>query len=148
MFGKLKELFLYGIGGGLTTAVNYLVYFGLEIWKMNYLLANTLAWAAAVVFSYWINRKLVFESKRDWMGEFISFAGLRLVTLAAENLLLFLLIGQLHLSSPISKVAVSIVTVLGNYVICKKHIFHTGNVKHKRISCGAGSVSCEGNNGT
>ncbi len=134
MFGKLKELFLYGIGGVLTTVVNYLVYFGLDNWKINYLLANTLAWAAAVIFSYWINRKLVFESKRSWISEFVPFAGLRLMTLAVENLLLFLLIGQLHMSSPVSKIAVSILTVLGNYVICKKHIFHTGNVEHRAAS--------------
>ena len=131
MRGKLKELFLYGIGGVLTTVVNYL---GLELWNMNYLLANTLAWAAAVIFSYCVNRKLVFESKRGWAGEFVSFAGLRLVTLAVENLLLFLLIGQLHVSSPASKIAVSILTVLGNYIICKKHIFQAGKAKREAVS--------------
>ena len=71
MFGKLKELFLYGIGGVLTTVVNYLVYFGLDNWKINYLLANTLAWAAAVIFSYWINRtdtKCLLSESKFWTG--------------------------------------------------------------------------------
>ena len=73
--------------------------------------------------SYCINRSIVFGSAGEWLSEFVSFAGLRLLTLAAENVLLYLLIGQLGLISSVSKIAVSIVTVLGNYVICKKHIF-------------------------
>lgn len=120
---KVRELFLYGIGGVVTTVVNYLVYFGLENVGLSYLAANTAAWAAAVAVSYCINRSIVFGSAGEWLSEFVSFAGLRLLTLAAENVLLYLLIGQLGLISSVSKIAVSIVTVLGNYVICKKHIF-------------------------
>ena len=120
---KWKELFTYGIGGVLTTLVNYLVYFGLGVLRVDYLLANTLAWAAAVIFSYWMNRTVVFGSKSSWWKEFISFAGLRLLTLGAENLLLYLAVEQLGLRTSVSKVAVSIVTVAANYVICQKHIF-------------------------
>ena len=32
------------------------------------------------------------------------------------------------------QLTVRILTVLGNYVICKKHIFHTGNVEHRAAS--------------
>ncbi len=120
---KVKELVLYGIGGVLTTVVNYLVYFGLEHSGMGYLSANTAAWGAAVAVSYCINRKMVFGSKGGWISEFVPFAGLRLLTLAAENVLLYLLIGQLHIGSSIAKIGVSVITVLGNYMICKKHIF-------------------------
>lgn len=120
---KVRELVLYGIGGVLTTVVNYLVYFGLERSGMGYLSANTAAWGAAVAVSYCINRKMVFGSKGGWISEFIPFAGLRLLTLAAENVLLYLLIGQLQMGSSTAKIGVSVITVLGNYVICKKHIF-------------------------
>ncbi len=120
---KVKELVLYGIGGVLTTVVNYLVYFGLEHSGVGYLSANTAAWGAAVAVSYCINRKMVFGSKGGWISEFVPFAGLRLLTLAAENVLLYLLIGQLHIGSSIAKIGVSVITVLGNYMICKKHIF-------------------------
>lgn len=130
---KVKELFLYGVGGVVTTAVNYLVYFGLEHVGLSYLAANTAAWAAAVAVSYCINRNIVFGSAGEWLSEFISFAGLRLLTLAAENVLLYLLIGQLGLLSSVSKIAVSVVTVLGNYVICKKHIFRKRTAKEGQM---------------
>lgn len=120
---QIKELFTYGIGGVLTTAVNYIVYFGLGLINLNYLLANTLAWAAAVIFSYVVNRNVVFGSQNNRLKEFFTFAGLRLVTLAVENLLLYLAIDRLGLSDAISKVAVSAVTVLANYGICKTCIF-------------------------
>ena len=120
---KLKELFLYGIGGVLTTLVNYLIYYGVGSLGIGYLMANTVAWMAAVVFSFFVNRSVVFGSKGAWLEEFLPFAGLRLLTLAAENLLLYLLVGQLRLDPMLSKVLVSIVTILGNYMICKKRIF-------------------------
>lgn len=120
---KIKELFTYGIGGVLTTIVNYIVYFGLGFAKVDYLVANTLAWAVAVVFSYWVNRKVVFGSKGSWIREFISFAAMRLLTLGVENLLLYLAVERLELSEAVSKIVVSVVTVLANYVICQKHIF-------------------------
>lgn len=120
---KLKELFKYGIGGILTTVVNYIVYFGLGLVGVDYLLANTLAWAVAVIFSYWINRKVVFGSKGNWGREFMSFVTMRLLTLCVENLLLYLAMDQLKLGTLISKIAVSVVTILANYFICQKHIF-------------------------
>lgn len=120
---RLRELFAYGIGGVLTTLVNYVIYFGLERLAVHYLLANTLAWAGAVVFSYWVNRKVVFGSGGSWKREFLDFTGLRLLTLGAENLLLYLAVEQLGLRTAVSKILVSVVTVLANYVICKKHIF-------------------------
>lgn len=120
---KLKELFKYGIGGILTTVINYIVYFGLGLVGVDYLLANTLAWMVAVVFSYGINRKVVFASNGSWVREFISFVAMRFLTLCVENLLLFMAVDQLKLDEFISKIAVSVVTVLANYVICQRHIF-------------------------
>lgn len=123
LYQKLKELFTYGIGGVLTTLVNYLIYFGLGFLRVDYLWANTLAWAGAVLFAFFINRKWVFASGGNWKKEFIAFTGMRFITLGVENLLLYLLVEQLSVPSGVSKILVSVVTVLANYVICQKHIF-------------------------
>lgn len=120
---KLKELLIYSAGGVLTTIVNYMIYFGLRLFLVDYLWANTLAWAGAVLFSYAVNRKWVFGSRGSWVKEFSTFIGLRLITLGVENLLLYLLVEQLGLLTSVSKLSVSVITVLSNYVICQKHIF-------------------------
>ena len=85
-----------------------------------------------------MNRKLVFHSERAIVHEFLEFAGLRLATLAVENLLLYLAVDQLKLMNSVSKVGVSIVTVLANYVICQKHIF-------KKDTSGEGRTSDDRN---
>lgn len=132
----MKKLMSYGIGGILTTIVNYVIYFGLEAGRVDYLLANTLAWMGAVVFSYGVNRRLVFASRGDWRKEFLSFAGLRLLTLGAENLLLYLAVERLGVMTGLAKIIVSIVTVLANYVICQKHIFKNNTKENSEIQEG------------
>lgn len=128
-----RELLAYGVGGALTTLVNYIIYFGLQAVKTDYLLANTLAWAGAVIFSYIINRRWVFGSRGSRTKEFFTFTGLRLVTLGVESLLLYLAVEQMGLLSSASKIVVSIVTVLSNYVICQKHIFRKTKKKPARL---------------
>lgn len=127
----MKRLILYGIGGVLTTAVNYVFYFALCAASVSYLAANTAAWAAAVVFSYRINQRFVFCS-HGGAREFLSFCSLRFLTLLAENALLLLLIGVLAFPAGFSKLAVSIVTVAANYGVCRLKIFraHPSSARH------------------
>lgn len=128
---SLLELLRYGITGVATTAVNYVVYIVLLYLNCNYLFCNTIAWIFAVTFAYIVNRKIVFHSKNQVLQEAFSFVSMRFVTLLLENLLLFCFIQQLSFSPLLSKLAVSIVTVIGNYVICKCHIFVKGVMQHE-----------------
>lgn len=127
----LSELLRYGIIGAATTLVNYLIYILLLYLNSNYLLANTIAWLFAVVFSYIANRKIVFHSQKPVLQEVISFASMRFFTLLLENFLLFYLIWQCNLNPLISKLAVSVVTLICNYIICKCRIFVKGEISHE-----------------
>lgn len=118
-----KELFTYLISGVITTGVNYLLYTTLLFLQLPYLTANSIAWAGAVLTAYTLNRRWVFHSKGPVVRELSSFAGLRLITLLAENASLRILIGELHLTPIPAKLIVSIVTVTGNYVLCKFGVF-------------------------
>ena len=124
---RYAQLIKYGITGVLTTGVNYTLYFALTaaagkeaLGGRFYLLANAAAWLGAVIFSYAVNRNLVFGSQKNIRQEFLQFAGLRLATLAVEELLLYLLLGAAGL---FSKLAVSVITVIANYAACKCSIF-------------------------
>ena len=94
---KVKEFISYGIVGVMTTLVSYMAYFS--------------------------NRKVVFHSSNDMKKECIEFFGLRFMTLLVENLLLAICIDGLHISNLLSKILVSVITVLANYFLCKSHIF-------------------------
>lgn len=136
VYTQSAQLIKYMFTGGLTTGVNYLIYFILlgaagDAAQQShvYLAANSVAWLGAVLFAYVMNRKLVFHSERDIIHEFLEFAGLRLATLAVENLLLYLLIDVWQWQSPLAKLAVSIVTVAANYAACRLRIFRGGETK-------------------
>lgn len=63
------------------------------------------------------------------MAELASFVGARFLTLLTENALLWLLIDALDVSPFPAKLSVSVVTVVGNYILCKYGIFK------KEVSC-------------
>lgn len=125
-----RELSTYLISGAAATGVNYLLYMGFLAMHIPYLAANSAAWAGAVITAYVLNRRLVFHSEKHVAGEFASFAALRFVTLVVENVLLWLLISRLDTAAFPAKAAVSVITVIGNYILCKFGIFKKEAVSH------------------
>lgn len=130
---KLQEsqIVRYIMTGGMTTGVNYIIYIGLMALSVNYLMANTIAWLGAVTFAYFANREVVFHSKGDKKQEFLQFFSLRAATLVIENLLLLLLVDCIGMGSLVSKIFVSVITVVLNYFACKYSIFKQGGVSHE-----------------
>lgn len=124
-----KELVTYLVSGGITTAVNYLLYAALLFLGIPYLGANSAAWIGAVLTAYYLNRRWVFHSKKRLAAELLSFASLRFLTLLLENLLLWLFIGRFEAAPLPAKITVSVVTVIGNYILCKYKVFK------KEVSC-------------
>lgn len=120
---KDSQIFRYIMTGGMTTVINYLIYIALIALSINYLVANTVAWLGAVVFAFYANREVVFQSKGNKSKEFIQFFAVRLGTLLVENVLLYILIDAIGLASMTSKIVVSVVTVALNYIACKYSIF-------------------------
>jgi len=126
-----SQLIRYILTGGLTTGVNYAVYILMQLCTVHYLVGNSAAWLCAVVFAYFANRRMVFQSSGEKGREFFQFFSLRLATLLVENLLLYLLIDLAGVGALISKVAVSAITVILNYFACKYSIFKGRRVSHE-----------------
>ena len=63
--------------------------------------------------------------------ELASFVGARFLTLLAENALLWLSIDILDAAPVPAKLSVSIITILGNYILCKYWIFKKEAVCHE-----------------
>ncbi len=125
-YHKYREQFWYLIVGGITTVVNFSIYYLLyEICGLHYLFINWIAWAAAVVFAFFPNRILVFRSQQKLhIGrQFISFASSRLTTFLIEEGLLWLSVDILHGSKTWMKLWVSVLVVVLNYVLSKIFVF-------------------------
>lgn len=117
--------------GGMTTLINYFIYFVLTGISLNYLAANSLAWIGAVVFAYTANRRVVFQSTGDRRKEFLGFFTVRLATLFLENIMLYAFVESVGIAEMPAKIAVSVITVILNYFACKYSIFKEGGVTHE-----------------
>lgn len=143
LFTKYKEIIMYLIMGGATTVVNWVVYAiatflihtGKQVhgFDMDLLISNIIAWILAVLFAYITNKLFVFESY-SWtpsfvIKEFALFVSARLLTGIIEILGVPLLVGLglnqtiLGIEGMLSKIVVSVVVIILNYVFSKLFIF-------------------------
>lgn len=119
----MKQFILYGIVGVCTTAINYIVYYMALHTQLHYLLANSIAWLIAVIFAFYTNKNIVFKSTQNTKETAPLFLFMRFITLFIENVLLAICISFMQWNPLLSKLFVSIITVLSNYGVCKCKIF-------------------------
>lgn len=145
MWKKYAEVINYLFFGVLATLLNIALYaafkqlFGYEAANSW---GNVLDNVICILFAYWTNRTWVFASKthgRDAWNEFIKFVGCRLLTLAADAVIMVVggnLIGPalvpeawLSLWGLGVKVFSNVIVVVLNYVFSKLIVFR----KEKRL---------------
>ena len=139
-----RETILYLVFGVATTVVNYIVFYlfyEIAFGRDNSLAANCIAFVAAVIFAFVVNKMFVFESK-SWGFEALrkeipSFLVGRVGSFLIEEAGLFLcetvwqLNGVILLSAAgieldgisVAKIALSVIVVILNYVFCKWFVF-------------------------
>lgn len=132
---RYREVILYLIFGGLTTVVDWgvnflLYYFWADAIEQTPVLihgANTVAWAAAVLFAFFTNRVWVFESNKKGfvpvLLELGGFAGARVATLLLQELMFVIFFHALGINEFIVKIVAAVLVVILNYFISKILIF-------------------------
>lgn len=127
---KYEEIIAYLIVGVLNTIVSWAAWFLLDytvldaqvMWQ-NVVL-SVASWAVGVVFGYIMNRKFVFKSKEpNVMKEFLQFSGGRVSTWALDAVMMVLLVNILHINEAFSKIFVSVLVMIGNYLLSKLFVF-------------------------
>ena len=125
---QYRSVISYLLFGGLTTLVNFLVYFPFYNWlKFSGVFSNSIAWAVAVVFAFFTNKQFVFESY-DWsrkvvIPELIKFVGCRIGSGFLETAMIWLFVDTLLWNGNWVKIIVSIIVVLLNYIFSKLLVF-------------------------
>lgn len=139
-----RETILYLIFGVATTVVNYVVFYmmyELLFGRENSLVANAIAFVAAVIFAFIVNKMFVFESKSwSWTvlrKEIPAFLSGRIASFLIEEAGLFLCEKVLKLGGivafafagisvdwiTVAKLALSVIVVILNYIFCKLFVF-------------------------
>ena len=137
-----RETLTYLLFGGMTTLVDFVVFkvFDLFFGGRWYLLSNTIAWIAAVSFSFVTNKLFVFESKR-WTFDVLKkeipgFFSARIGSYFIEQGGLWCFVELLHFDEKVfdfrllqlsgkimAKIIIGVVVVVLNYLFSKFVVF-------------------------
>jgi putative flippase GtrA len=113
------ELVSYLIAGVLTTIINFAVYYTLICIGIDYKIANTVAFIAAVLFAYFSNKKYVFRSNNGFLGEFVKFMIGRGLTYLLDIGTMIIQVEAIGVSEYYAKIWTGILVVAANYLIGK-----------------------------
>ena len=125
---KYWDILSYLFFGGLTTVVNYLVYFPCYYWlEISATVSNVIAWIVAVAFAYVTNKPFVFRS-HDWSAktvvpELSKFVGCRVGSGLAESLILLVAVDMLGWNGNLWKLLTNALVVILNYIGSKLLVF-------------------------
>lgn len=128
LFHKHEQIISYVFFGGLTTLVNFIVYYPLyNLCHLSASLSNILAWIVAVIFAYLTNKPFVFKSK-DWSiktvaPEFTKFVGSRFGSGLLETVIIRITVDILLWNGNLWKIIVSVLVVILNYITSKFFAF-------------------------
>lgn len=128
-----REVISYLIFGVLTTLVNWVVYGMMVRTGVDYRIATAAAWVVSVLFAFVVNKIFVFQSYdlhfACVMKEVTSFTACRVASGVMEMVLMVIMVSWLNMDEYVSKVLVSIVVVVVNYVFSKLFIFRKSEEK-------------------
>ena len=129
LFYKYYELITYVFFGGITTLVDFVIYYAL-LWAFGkdvYILASVAAWAGAVLVAYITNKTVVFRDKTEGalavLWQTVRFFFSRVLTLGVQMLLMWLFVDVIEMSEWLVKLPVAVVIVILNYVASKIMVF-------------------------
>lgn len=136
---KYEEIVSYLIVGVLNTLVSWAAFFlfaytvlDAEIVWQNVLL-SVISWVVGVVFGYFMNRKYVFKSTEPNMWkEFFQFSGGRVSTWVLDAVMMVLMVNVLKINEAFSKIFVSVLVMIGNYLISKLFVFNNKDSKEDK----------------
>ena len=123
---KIREISLYTVFGGLTTLISILTYKLFLVLNIHYVVATTLSATIAVVFAYITNRIYVFRSNGSILEESIKFFSGRVLVFIIETFVLIILVSWMKFDEFYSKIIVTTLVVILNYLYSKLIVFKKG----------------------
>ena len=125
-----NEVFLYGIFGALTSFLN-IILFQILIWLgLDYRYSNLITLMVVKLVAYVCNKNFVFrsrtESNLELIKEFLRFLVTRSATMLIDYIGLIFMAEILQVNKLISKCFITILVIIINYFLGKKHVFKTG----------------------
>lgn len=122
----MKKMLIQIIKFGMVGALCFLIDYGLmilltEIFHVYYLISCMISFTVSVVVNYLLSMRFVFLSKEDMdkRMEFLLFVVLSLIGLGLNQLLMWLLVDKGGLHYMLSKIVVTVIVMVYNFVTRK-----------------------------
>ena len=133
----------YLICGALSTVVNivsyavvaYTIFAGIEEEALRVTISDCVAFVIALIFAYWVNKTIVFDSKceniKALLKEITSFTVCRLFTQAVSLGMMNLAV-IIHMNDILMKVIANVVVIILNFIFSKLIIFKNKEVTEEK----------------
>lgn len=128
-----RETILYGVFGVLTSLLNYFLFKLLLQLGMDYRIGNLITLIVVKLAAYVCNKNFVFkshcESILELCKEVLRFVFARGATALIDYFGLIFLVELLHFDKLYSKIFVTVLVIVINYFVGKKHVFKSSSKK-------------------
>lgn len=118
----IAQFMKFGIVGVIAFAIDYgVMIFLTEVFGVPYLISTTISFVVSVIFNYFASMRFVFKRKDDMSRrrEFIIFIVLSVCGLGINDLLMWLMVDSLYIDYRLSKIVVTVVVAVWNFVTRK-----------------------------
>ncbi|MGN0037171.1 MAG: GtrA family protein [Bacteroidaceae bacterium] len=120
IFGRFRNLILYGVIGSLTSMLDFAVFTVLtSCLGVYYLLANCLSVLVGISTSFVLNRSYNFKVKDKTKRRFLIFLSVGLSGLCMSNLILWIGIDKLQANEQLTKLASIVLVVFFQFLLNK-----------------------------
>lgn len=118
----IAQFMKFGIVGVIAFVIDYgVMIFLTEVFGVPYLISTTTSFVVSVIFNYFASMRFVFKRKDDMSRrrEFIIFIVLSVCGLGINDLLMWLMVDSLYIDYRLSKIVVTVVVAVWNFVTRK-----------------------------
>lgn len=118
----IEQIMKFGVVGVICFGIDYgLMIFLTELCGISYLVSSGISFSVSVMVNYTLSLKFVFETDKDKnkIVEFLIFIILSVVGLGINQVLMWVCVDKLHVYYMISKIGVTGVVMVYNFVTRK-----------------------------
>ena len=118
----IEQIMKFGVVGVICFGIDYgLMIFLTELCGISYLVSSGISFSVSVMVNYTLSLKFVFETDKDKnkIVEFLIFIILSVVGLCINQVLMWVCVDKLHVYYMISKIGVTGVVMVYNFVTRK-----------------------------
>ena len=118
----IEQIMKFGIVGVLCFVIDYgLMIFLKEVFGISYLISSGISFSVSVIVNYKLSLKFVFKTdeSRNKIIEFIIFVVLSVIGLGINQVLMWICVDKLHIFYMISKIGVTAVVMVYNFITRK-----------------------------